>query len=81
MENQIKEWIIVQDSYEYNDEDYYQPEDEGYTLHENKLYTKEEADRICQELNEKCTLTNSEWNGDDEIEIKINPYHAIQIEL
>lgn len=75
-----KEYIIVRDSWEYNDEDYFQPEDEGFTLHENKLFTKEEAELICNELNEKCSLEKSSWDGDDYVEEKINPYHAIKLE-
>ena len=72
-------YIIVEDSWEYNDEYYYQPKDESYILHENKLFTKTEALKICEEMNSKCSLTRyDDW---EEKEVKIKPYHIIKIEI
>lgn len=76
-----KLYIVVEECWEYNDEDYTQPDDEPYTLYEQRLYTKEEAESIAARLNEECGLNNTEWDEDldDTIEIPIKPYKIIKL--
>lgn len=38
-------YIVVEESWEYNDSYYHQSEDEGYTLVAPRLYTKNEAEK------------------------------------
>lgn len=75
-------YIVVEECWEYNDEYYCQPNDEPYTLTEFKLFTLEEAERLMNDLNEKCQLNNVEWDEelDDTVEISIKPYKIIKLE-
>ncbi len=74
-------YIVVEESWEYNDEDYRQPDDEPYVLAEAKLYTKEEAEKLRDELNEKNHFFNSEWDekSDEQVDVRINPYKIIKL--
>tara|TARA_R110000868_G_scaffold9099_1_gene46035 strand:+ start:819 stop:1061 length:243 start_codon:yes stop_codon:yes gene_type:complete len=76
-----KTYIVVEESWEYNDEDYRQSDDEPYVLSESKLYTKEEAEKLRDELNEKHHFFNSEWDvkSNKEIKIRINPCKIIKL--
>ena len=76
-----KRFIVVCESWEYNDEYYFQPEDEGYTLHEPKLYTKQEADILCQKLNKHSSDHLTRWDDDMNQEVKIQPYKIIKLDL
>jgi hypothetical protein len=76
-----KLYIVVEESWEYNDEDYRQPDDEPYTLSQPKLYTKSEAEQLCEKLNEKHHFFNTEWDEQlGQVDIRINPYKIIKLQ-
>lgn len=70
-------YIVVEESWEYNDESYYQPEDEGYTLTEPKLYTKQEAEQICDKFNK--SMDNDRFATEEGIAIQ--PFKIIKLEI
>lgn len=74
-----KRFIVVHDSWEYNDEYYYQPEDDPFTLHEPKLYSEDEAKKICAELNEKHKFDNYDYDTEEEYEVL--PFRIIELSL
>lgn len=77
----IKRYIVVCESWEYNDEYYHQPDDEPYTLHSTKLYTKSEAEKICAEKNNNTQSWFSMWDDDSNTEIQIKPFKVIELEV
>lgn len=79
--DESKSYIVVCESWEYNDEYYYQPVDGGYTLHEPKLYTEEEAKALCDEMNGKTSQHLTRWDDEIEEEVKIKPYKIIKLEI
>lgn len=79
--DETKCYLVVCETWEYDDQYHYQPDDEGYTIHEPKLYTKEEAEKICSEMNEKSSEYLTWWDDDLEEEVKINPYKIIKLEI
>jgi len=74
-------YIVVCDSWEYNDEYYYQPDSDGYTLHDLKLYTKSEAEQIRDAMNTESSEHLTRWDDDAEEEVKIEPYRIIKLEI
>lgn len=77
-----KNYIVVEESWEYNDEYYSQPDGEPFTLPQPKLYTKEEADKLCEELNLKHGWSDDVWDSDTEqyVDKRINPYKTIKLQ-
>lgn len=76
-----RKFIVVCESWDYDDENYFQPEDEGYTLYQPKLYTKQEAENLCHDLNNGSSNHLTEWNEDLEMYVKIEPYKIIKLEI
>lgn len=76
-----KRFIVVCESWDYNDEYYHQPADEGYTLYEPKLYTKEEADSLYQNLNYHSSSRLTRWDDNSDMEVKIQPYKVIKLNI
>jgi hypothetical protein len=75
----MAKYVIVEESWEYNDEWYVQPESEGYNI-KSKLYSEEnlnEAQAEVDRLNEECK--EDEYYTDD-IDNPIQPYKIVKIE-
>jgi hypothetical protein len=86
----MAKYVIVEESWEYNDEWHYQPESEGYNI-KSKLYTEEtlnEAQTEVDRLNEEVIQSN--WfrkeptglfdDDGDELGDYIRPYKIVKIE-
>ena len=80
-EDTKKCYIIVEESWDYNDEYYYQPEGDPYKLHSLKLYTREEAEKVCAEKNKEQKEWFTQWDDDSEEEKPIKPYKIIKLEI
>lgn len=71
-------YIIVVNSYEYDDSNHYPVADDAYTLYQHKLYRKNIAEKICNELNEKYSFEIDDYD-DPDTKIIIKPYHIIKV--
>jgi hypothetical protein len=75
----MAKYVIVETSYEYNDEYYERPESEGYKI-TSKLYSEEqlvEAQTEVDQLNQK--LSEDEWYRDHNDE-PLRPFKIVKIE-
>ena len=75
----MAKYVIVESSYEYNDEYYERPESEGYKITSN-LYSEEqlvEAQTEVDQLNQK--LSEYEWYRDHNDE-PLRPFKIVKIE-
>ena len=86
----MAKYVIVEESWEYNDEYHHQPESGGYNI-KSKLYTEEtlnEAQAEVDRLNEEVIKGNwfrkepDGWddNDGDELGDYIRPYKIVKIE-
>lgn len=85
----MAKYVIVEESWEYDDNWYFQPESEGYNI-KSKLYSEENLDEANAEvnrLNEECKQKGwfrcESWNGDiegDDMGGYIQPYKIVKIE-
>ena len=85
----MAKYVIVEESWEYNDE-YYQHEGEGYNI-KSKLYSEEnlpeakaEVDRLNEEAKEDKWFRTEGWDEDedngDENGSFIQPFKIVKIE-
>jgi hypothetical protein len=75
----MAKYVIVENSYEYNDEYYEQPECDGYTI-TSKLYSEEQLDEARAEvdrLNQKASEDKYFRDYDNE---PIQPFQIVKIE-
>lgn len=88
----MAKYVIVEESWEYNDEYYYQPECGGYNI-KSKLYSEEnldeakaEVDRLNEESKKNEWFRQESWYDGDEDEngdengTYIQPYKIVKIE-
>jgi len=75
----MAKYVIVETSYEYNDEYYERPENDGYKI-TSKLYSEEqlvEAQTEVDQLNQKSS--EDEWFRDYNDQ-PLNPFKIVKIE-
>jgi hypothetical protein len=83
----MAKYVIVEESWEYNDEWYFQSESEGYNI-KSKLYSEEdldtakvEVDRLNEECKNKDWFRSDAWGKDDEeMGSIIQPFKIVKIE-
>jgi hypothetical protein len=75
----MAKYVIVENSYEYNDEYYEQPESDGYTI-TSKLYSEEQLDEARAEVTRlNKERAQDEWFCDYDNE-PIQPFKIVKIE-
>ena len=72
-----KYYLVVEDGYEYDDENYYKSESEGYSVETKLIKDKNVAQRIADQKNDE--RKNEEYFTDYEGQ-PIRPYHVIELE-
>jgi hypothetical protein len=84
----MAKYVIVEESWEYNDEYHYRPDSGGYNI-KSKLYTEEtlseakaEVDRLNEKAKENKYFRQQGWDGEegDSLGAYIKPYTIVKIE-
>lgn len=75
----MAKYVIVENSYEYNDEHYEQPECEGYTI-SSKLYSEEQLEEAKAEVNRLNEMRSEDVYFRDYDNEPIQPFQIIKIE-
>ena len=87
----MAKYVIVEESWEYDDNWYFQPESEGYNI-KSKLYSEEdldtakaEVDRLNEEAKGKDWFRTENWGDDgdgdgDDMGGIIQPFKIVKIE-
>jgi hypothetical protein len=87
----MAKYVIVEESWEYNDEWYFQSESEGYNI-KSKLYSEEdldtakaEVDRLNEEAKGKDWFRTESWGDNEDVDGDdmggfIQPFKIVKIE-